>query len=38
MKKNNSNEVEENNIIQNSKNLDHYWDDCIKEEPALNNI
>ena len=37
MKNNNSNEIEENNIIHNSKNLDHFWDDCIEETPKLNN-
>lgn len=38
MKKINYKEEAENNISENSKNLDHFWDDCIKEESALNNI
>ena len=38
MKKNNSNKKEDINKAQNSNNLDCFWDDCIKEEPLLNNM
>ena len=38
MKLNNSNYFKKININKNPKNIDGFWDDCIKEEPLLNNI
>ena len=38
MKLNNSKKIKQININKNPKNIDHFWDDCMKEEPFLSNI
>ena len=38
MKLNNLNYFKKININKNPKNIDGFWDDCIKEEPLLSNI
>ena len=38
MKLNNSNYFKKININKNPKNIDVFWDDCMKEEPLLSNI
>lgn len=38
MKSNNSNYYQEINKNRNPKNIDGFWDDCIKDEPILNNM
>ena len=38
MKLNNTNNFKKININKNPKNIDGFWDDCIKEEPLLSNI